>query len=126
MSTVTFDGGRRGWATTILCQLCKKYEHEHISHFAYLTLKEGTLQFASLRDVDIQKNMDRIEPEEAAIMDTTEPGEGCERLFQACFKCCGRKVHNSEFAFVKKIDGACSSKQPAMPNNEFKKLSNKP
>ena len=35
-STVTFDGGRRGWATTILCQLCKKYGHVHTSHFAEL------------------------------------------------------------------------------------------
>ena len=124
-STVTFDGGRRGWATTMLCHLCKKYEHEHISHFAYLTLKDGTWQFASLRDVDIQKIMDRIEPEEAAIMDTTEPGEGCERLFQACFKCCGLKVYNRELAFVKEIDAHGVCVEPAMPNNQFKKRSNK-
>ena len=35
-STVTFDGGRRGWATTMLRQLCKKYGHVHASHFAEL------------------------------------------------------------------------------------------
>ena len=35
-STVTFDGGRRGWAKTILRQLCKKYGHVHTSHFAEL------------------------------------------------------------------------------------------
>ena len=113
--TVTFDGGRRGWATTMLCQLCKTYGHEHTSHFAYLTMsaEEGTWQFASLRDADIQKIMDRIEPAEAAKLKSQQ------EVFQACFKCCGLKVHNSEFAFVKKLDGACV--EPAMPNNQFKK-----
>ena len=125
--TVAFDGGRRGWATTVWCQLCKKYGHEHTSHFAYLTLsaEEGTWQFASFRDVDNQKIMDRIEPEEAAIMDTTEPGAGCDRLFQACFKCCGLKVYNRELAFVKEIDAHGACVEPTMPNNHFKNRSNK-
>ena len=118
MSTVTFDGGRRGWATTILCQVCKKYEHEHISHFAYLTLKEGTWQFAALRDVDIQKIMDRIGPEEAAQV-KSQPA-----VFQACFKCCGLKVYNRELAFVKEIDAHGACVEPAMPNNQFKQRSN--
>ena len=65
---VTFAGGRRGWATTIQCQLCHKYEHHHVSHFAYLVSAEkpGTRTFASLRDADIEVLMARIEAEEAA------------------------------------------------------------
>ena len=64
--TVTFDGGRRQLATTILCQLCKTYGHEHCSHFAYLTRvlrppDDATWQFATLRDPDIQKIMGNFE-----------------------------------------------------------------
>ena len=71
--SVTFAGGRKGWATTIQCQLCKKYEHEHASHFAYLSAeKPGVWEFASLRDADIEVLMARIEAEEAAKASGTE------------------------------------------------------
>ena len=75
--SVTFAGGRKGWATTIQCQLCKKYEHEHESHFAYLSAeKPGVWEFASLRDADIEVLMARIEAEEAAKASGTELGPG--------------------------------------------------
>ena len=134
--SVTFAGGRRGWATTIQCQLCKRYEHEHASHFAYLSAEEpGVWEFASLRDADIEVLMARIEAEEAAKASGTEldlaevekvkcrQRLGQKEVVQACFKCCGLKVRNSEFAFVKMIDGACV--EPAVPNNQFKKVCNK-
>ena len=134
--SVTFAGGRRGWATTIQCQLCKKYEHEHASHFAYLSAEKSDVwEFASLRDADIEVLMARIEAEETAKasgaeLDLTEVEKvkcrrrlGQKEVVQACFKCCGLKLHNNEFAFAKMANGACI--EPSVPNNQFKKLSNK-
>ena len=109
--TVAFAGGRRGWATTIQCQLCQKYEHEHVSHFAYLSAeKPGIWEFASLRDADIEVLMARIEAEEAAKASGTELGLdltevekvkcrrrlGQKEVVQACFKCCGLKLARKE------------------------------
>ena len=124
MSTpLTFDSARRGWATTMLCQLRKEYFHDHANHFAYLTQSEGTWQFAELRAADIQNIMATIAPAEAAQVDTVEPGEAAQELFQACVKCCGLKVHGRPFAFVKQMDGDYVG--PAVPNNQFKKCSNR-
>ena len=127
--SVTFAGGRRGWATTIQCQLCKTYEHEHASHFAYLSVNNsGDWEFASLRDADLEILMARIEAEETAKASGAELNLteletvkcrrrlGQKEVVQACFKCCGLKLHQNETEFTKVADG------PAVPNNRFKKI----
>ena len=115
-SRITFDGGRRQRAATIVCQLCENYGHEHTSHFAYLTeTSDATWQFATVSDPDIKKIMDKFEPEEQ-MPHVQSPGDV---LVQACFKCCGLKVHNDEHFYVKEKDGV------EMPSNPFKKLVNK-
>ena len=119
-SHITFDGGRRQRAATIVCQLCENYGHEHTSHFAYLTeTSDATWQFATVSDPDIKKIMDKFEPEEQRPH-VQSPGDV---LVQACFKCCGLKVHNDELFYVKEKDGVII--EPDMPSNQFKKLANK-
>ena len=113
----TFDGGRRQLATTIWCQLCKTYGHEYCGHFAYLTQvlrppADATWQFATLRDPDIQKIMDKFLPEDHRPH-VLPPGDV---LVQACFKCCGLKMHNDEQHYVKEKDGV------EMPSAKFKRL----
>ena len=108
----TFDGGRRQLATTIWCQLCNTYGHQHCSHFAYLTQVDATWQYATLRDPDIQRIMDKFLPEDHRPH-VLPPGDA---LVQACFKCCGLKVHNDEHYYVKEKDGV------EMPSAPFKKL----
>ena len=116
-SNITFDGGRRQLATTMLCQLCKTYGHASCSHFAYLTRvlrppDDATWQFATLRDPDIQKIMDKFELEDHRPH-VLSPGDV---LVQACFKCCGLKMHNDEQHYVAEKDGV------EMPSTKFKRL----
>ena len=80
---------------------------------------DATWQFATLRDPDIQKIMDKFELEDHRPH-VLSPGDV---LVQACFKCCGLKVHNNELFFVKMIDGVII--EPEMPSNQFKQLANK-
>ena len=109
----TFDGGRRQLATTIWCQLCGTYGHQHCSRFEYLTQVDATWQYATLRDPDIQRIMDKYLPEDHRPHASSAPGEF---LVQACVKCCGLKMHNDEQHYATEKDGV------EMPITKFKRL----
>ena len=91
MSTVLFQGARRGWATQIVCDLCRVYDHDHVSRFAYLTSMNGGGTLQNFEILTLHKFLHIIEEEEAATLNSHSD------VVQSRFKCCGRVLHKDEF-----------------------------